>query len=64
MANRIIVEEFHLTVHAPRKLSVVEYRKIRRTLLGVRFRDALGRAMEEVVRRYPSLDRTRLTLTR
>jgi len=64
MARGVLMEEFHLMVYASQKLRVDEYRGIRRTLLGERFRDALGRAIEEVVRRYPSLDRTRLTLTR
>jgi hypothetical protein len=64
MARSVLMEEFHLTVYAPGKLSAAEYGAIHRTLNGRRFRAALDRAVKEVVRRYPSLKKARFTLTR
>jgi hypothetical protein len=58
----ILLEEFHLSWFARHGLR--EYRAIRPTLNGVRFRAALERAVREVVRRYPSLSKVRVALTR
>ena len=52
MRRHVLIEEIHLTLCVPRNLREAEYRAIRRTLTGRRFRAALGRAVEEVVRRY------------
>ena len=62
MANRVLME-FHLTVYAPAKLQDAEYDAIHRTLNGKRFRAALGRAVENFVRRYPSLRKARFTIS-
>ncbi len=64
MARSVLMEEFHLTVYAPQKLRVDQYRAIRRRIIGARFRATFARAIKEVVRRYPSLSVTRHTLTR
>jgi hypothetical protein len=64
MARVLLVEEFHLTVYAPRGLPEPEYRAIRRTLSSGRFRDRLGRALRAVPRQYRSLGAARFTLSR
>ena len=64
MPKTILMEQFHVTVHAPGKLKATEYDAIHRTLIGRRFRAALGRAVEEVARRFPSLNKTRFSISR
>jgi len=64
MAKNVLMEEFHVTVYAPPKLKEAAYNAIRRTLTSKRFRAALGRAVEAVVRRHPSLEKTRISITR
>lgn len=64
MAKNILMEELHLTVYVPPKLTKAQYDAIRRALNGKQFRDALDQAVADLVRRYPSLNKTRFTLTR
>ena len=64
MAERVVIEQFHITVFVPRGLSPAACRAVRRTLAGVGFRDRLGRAVRAVVRRHRSLDRTSVALSR
>jgi hypothetical protein len=64
MAKNVLMEEYHVTVYAPSKLKEAAYNAIHRTLTGKRFRAALGRAVEAVVRRHPSLHHIRISITR
>jgi hypothetical protein len=64
MARKILIDEFHLTVVAPRGLSPEEFRAMRRALGRVGFRAALGSAVRDVVHRHPSLARVRTVISR
>jgi len=64
MAKLILMEEFHISMHVSRGLSEAESRTIHRTLDGKNIQAALRRAVEEVVRRYPSLTKTHVNLSR
>jgi hypothetical protein len=56
MAKGILVEEFHLTVRAPRGLPVARYLAIRQALTRRRFRARLRRRVRRVFGKYPALD--------
>jgi hypothetical protein len=60
----ILIDELRLSFHVPRGLPQEEYQAISRTLGRRRFRAALGKAVREVVRRYPSLSKVRVTIAR
>jgi hypothetical protein len=62
--EQILIDEFHMSVRAPRGLANAEYRAIRRTLDDRRFQADLRQAVSSVVRRYRSLRRARITLSR
>jgi hypothetical protein len=64
MPRPVLIDEFHLSFLVPHRLRVFEQRAIRRTLNGPVFRSRLYDAARVVVRRFPSLNRTRLTLSR
>ena len=64
MAKRVLMDEFHVTVFAPRGLAAGEYDAIRRTLDDVRFQGVLRRAVCRVVRRFPALHKVRVALSR
>jgi len=64
MAKSLLMEEFHLTAFVPRGLREPEYRAIRRALDSRRFRMELGRAVRQVLGRYPALQRVRIQLSR
>ena len=64
MRKFLVVDEFHLTVSAPRTLPDSAVGSIRRTLDGPRFRAALRRAVRGVFRRHPPLAAVRITLSR
>lgn len=64
MARSVLIDELLITVHVPARLSAAEGRAVRRTLKGVRFAAALERAIQGVLRRYPSLHRARVSLSR
>jgi len=55
MAKPILIEQFHLSVFAPRKLPEAKYAKIHKTLNRRRFRTLLNRALRRVCRKYQSL---------
>ena len=48
MAKTVLLDELHLTVHAPRGLPEPEYAAIRRTLARAHFHAALDRAIRDV----------------
>jgi hypothetical protein len=60
----LVVDEFHLTVSAPRTLRGPAVRSIRRALDQPGFQAALRRAIGGVVRQYPPLKAVRITLSR
>ena len=64
MARQIVMEEFHLTMLAPRGLPEAEYRSIRRTLDGKRFRVRLASAARRVCRRFAGLRQISVRLSR
>jgi hypothetical protein len=64
MPKRVVVEEFHLTVFVPRCLSAVECRAVRRTLAGLGFRTLLTHAVRAAARRYRSLGKATMVVTR
>jgi hypothetical protein len=55
VARRILVEEFHLTVYAPRSLATGEYDALRQALDDPLFRARLRRAIRGVIRTHPAL---------
>ena len=63
MAKAILVEEFHATMKAPSGLPDAQYRGMRRTLTGARFRRRLLRAVRQLLRQYPSLEHVRATVS-
>jgi hypothetical protein len=62
--KRIVMEQFHLTVHAPRGLTEQAYDAMRQALDGPRFQARLRRAARAVVRQQPALSKAKVTLTR
>jgi hypothetical protein len=64
MAQFLVMEEFHLTITAPRGLGAAEYAAIRRALGAPAFRAGLRRAVRELVRCRPALARARFALSR
>lgn len=64
MAKFILIDEFHLTVYAPRGQPATEYDAVRHTLDDPPFQTALRRTVRHVARQFPDLRKVRLTLTR
>lgn len=64
MADRITIDEFHLTLEVPRDLPEEECEAIRRTLDDARFQALLERAARRVCRRQRSLGKVRVRLSR
>lgn len=57
MSEKILFEEFHLTLFAPRDLTASECARTRRTLVSRRFRVQLLRTIRLVVRQHRTLRR-------
>jgi hypothetical protein len=64
MARTILMEELHLTLVVPSKLPANEYRAIHRALNRPSFHAALSAAVRQLLRRYPSLGKLRVRLSR
>lgn len=60
----IMIEEYHVTLHAPRRLPDRDYLAMRRVLNSDRFRQALHRAVTRVVRERRPLNWVQITITR
>jgi hypothetical protein len=58
--DRILLEEYHLTLTAPPAAGDDEREAMRRALNGRRFRSDLRRAVRELVRSYPALAAVRV----
>jgi hypothetical protein len=64
VAKGILLEEFHVSVYAPRGLPPQEDDAMRQTLTDAGFLAALRRAVRRVFRRHPPPDQVRVKLTR
>lgn len=64
MADRIVIEEYYLTVLVPRGLAEEDAEAIRRTLTDPTFEVRLRRAVRRVFRREASLTETEIHLGR
>ena len=64
MAERIVIEEYHLTVLVPRGLPETEAEAIRMTLADPAFEGRLRRAARRVFRREASLTEAKVRLSR
>ncbi len=63
MPRGILLEEFHLTVLAPRGLPDSRYVAMRTTLASKRFQTELRQAGRAVLRRFASLSKSRVRLS-
>jgi hypothetical protein len=63
MPQRILFDQFHLTIYVRRRLPPDQASALRRTLQSRRFRAQLRRAVGTVFRREPSLRPASLVLT-
>ena len=63
MAKRILIEQFHLTVFAPRQLPEDEYEAMHHTLTRQRLRARLQHAMRKVCRRYHTLSKVKVKVS-
>ena len=64
MPRTIVLEELHLTATAPVTLRRAEYQAMLRTLRSRSFRVRLLNALRAVLRRYPSLRKSRFRIER
>ena len=64
MARTLLIDEFQLTLFAPRRLAEEEYEAIYQTLNDAQFLKLLRRMVRDVVRKYPSLCEVRVSITR
>ncbi len=64
MARGIVLEEFHLTVYAPRGLPDGEYDAMRQALDDPPLHARLRRAARHVLRRHPALKKVKARLSR
>ena len=64
MAERIVIEEYHLTVLVPRGLLETEAESIRLTLAVPAFEGRLRRAIRRVFRGASSLEKAKVRLSR
>ena len=63
MAKMLIVDQYHLTVLAPRDLTRPHCRRIGKALNRARFRQELARAVRAVFADYPELSQVRVWLS-
>ena len=64
LAKAIVMEEFHLTIYAPRGLPQSAYASLLRALGDPRLRADLRRAIRDAFRRHPPLHTIRFSVTR
>ncbi|HYT87522.1 MAG TPA: hypothetical protein VEL76_02280 [Gemmataceae bacterium] len=63
MKKAILMEQYHVTVYAPRGLPEEDYDAMHRTLTDPHFRSSLRRAVRRVIRRHASLRKVKVALT-
>ena len=64
MPNRILLEEFHITITAPVRLPQRDSASMLRVLRSRRFQGQLRDAVRAVFRRHPSLKKTNVEVER
>jgi len=64
MPRTILMDEFHVTLRVSSKLPAAEYRAIHRSLGRPRFQAALLAAVRQLLRRYSTLRKLRVRLSR
>jgi hypothetical protein len=64
MSKRVLMDELHLTVRAPRGLPETEYDAIHEALTDWDFLTQLRRALRAVFRRRPALGKVKVSLHR
>jgi hypothetical protein len=62
--SSLLIDEFHVSVRAPRGLPDAVYLAMRHALDEKRFQAELRRSVRAVLHRYPALLRARITVTR
>ena len=63
MARMLLMDEFHVSVYAPRGLTDPEYKAIKRVLNLARFRQRLRQAAITVAGRYSALKKIRIVVS-
>ena len=63
MPRNVLMDAFHLSFFVAHNLAAVESQAIRQTLDDAQFRASLRKAVQQVVARFPSLNKTRLRLS-
>jgi hypothetical protein len=63
MTQMLILDEYHLTVLAPRGLIKAHRRRISKVLNRARFRQELARAVRAVFAHYPEMRQVRVWLS-
>jgi hypothetical protein len=64
MAKTIVIEEFHVTMLVPARLSKTEYAPVLRTLRSNRFQSRLQEVVGNVLRRHSSLKTVKFSISR
>ena len=64
MPRKILMDELHISVTTPSGLPKTECEAIHRTLKSGRFQKRLREGVHNVLRRYPSLRKTRFAIGR
>lgn len=64
MPESVVIDEFHLVLHVPKRLREDRIRRIRRTLKRPSFATGLEEALRQWLSRFPSLRRVRITVER
>jgi hypothetical protein len=59
----MLLEEFHVSVSAPGRLPDARYVAMRRTITSPAFRARLRRAVRDLLKHYPSLQKVRCTVS-
>ena len=63
MPKGILIDEWHVTIVAPRGLPEARYVAMHRTLSGRPFRRAFRQAVQAVFRKYASLNKARIRIS-
>jgi hypothetical protein len=64
MGPGILLEEYPISVYAPRGLPEAEYEAMNRTLTRRRFRARLQRVLQRIVQQHPSLLKSTIKVSR
>ena len=64
MPKALLIEEFHISLLVPRRVSAKDGAAIRRTLMAAKFERRLRRTVEDVIRDFPALVAVKLAVSR